>query len=67
MVSLKATPAVWVPGLAGEKLAAVPAETLKLPDLPVIDPWVTVSVVDWASVRVIDAVPMPAVKVTEPG
>ena len=68
MVSLKAVPAVWVLGVGTEKAVAPPAvDTVKLPDVPVIEPWVTVSVVVWASLRVTDAVPTPAVKVTDDG
>ena len=41
--------------------------TVKLPEVPLIVPWVAVSVVVWASKSVMDAVPTPAVKVTEAG
>ena len=62
------TPAVWGEGtVAMARLATVDeAFTVKLPDVPVI-PWVAVRVVDWASVRVMLAVPTPLAKVTEPG
>ncbi len=44
-----------------------PPFTVKLVEVPVTAPWVAVSVVLWASKRVTEAVPTPAVKVTEAG
>ena len=71
MVSLKAVPAVGVPGLLSEKpLAVVSADTVKLPEVPVMvggPLWVAVSDVVWASNNLIDAVPTPAVKFTVVG
>ena len=68
MVSLKAEPALWVLGVGTEnETALLTGFTVKLPDVPETEPWVAVSVVDWASTRVIEAVPTPAVKVTEDG
>jgi len=48
-LSLKAVPATSVPGLATEKLLADSGFTVKLVDVPVIELWVAVSVVVWAS------------------
>ena len=52
MVTLNAVPAVWVLGVGTEKAAAPAGFTVKLDVFPVIVLWVTVNVVDWASVRV---------------
>ena len=50
MVSLKAVPAVWVPGFGTVKETGVARGlTVMLPDVPVTEPWVAVSVVVWAS------------------
>ena len=57
MVRLSAAPATGVLVAAARlRLAAVPGLTVKLVEVPVMDPWVAVMVVDWASVRVIEAV-----------
>ena len=60
-------PAVWVPGLATEKLLkAFLLATLKGPVLPLTAPWLTVSTAPlWALVKTIpEAVAAPLVKVT---
>ena len=68
MVSPKAVPAVWAPGLATVNELAPAAATVKLVEVPVTKPWVAASVVDWASVKVMpEAEPTPAANVTEAG
>ncbi len=54
--------------MVNTRLAPAPAATVKLVEVPVTKPWVAASVVVWASVKVMpEAVPTPAVKVTEAG
>ena len=67
MVRLSPAPATGVVVAAdSDREEAVVGLTVKLLDVPVI-PRVAVRVGDWASVRVILAVPEPLVKVTEAG
>ena len=59
-------PAVGVLVLAAIlRLAAVPAFTVKLVEVPVMEPWVAVIVVGCALVRTTDGVAIPFEKVTE--
>ena len=68
MVSLKAMPAVWAPGFGTVKETGVARGlTVMLPDVPVTEPWVAVSLVVWASYRVTEAVPVPPAKATLAG
>ena len=67
MLTLKAVPAVWLAMVAILNAVAVPAATVKLAEVPVSGLWAAVNVVLWASYSVIDAVPTPAVNVTEAG
>lgn len=61
------TVADWLPPEVAVIEVIAPALTVKLGDVPEIEPDVTFNVVLWASKRVIDDVAVPLVKVTEPG
>ena len=67
-VSENAVPAVGVFGVLSTKVLAEPVPvTVKVPEVPVAEPWLAVSVVVWALNSVTVAVPTPFAKVTVEG
>jgi hypothetical protein len=67
MVSLNAVPAICVAGVGTVNELNVFEVTVKLPEVPAIEPWVAVSVVLWALTSVIEGRPTPKVKFTVAG
>ena len=57
-------PAICVDGVGTVNELKEFAVTVKLPEMPVMEPWVAVSVVLWALTSVIEGVPTPRVKFT---